>query len=339
MQGEDIISAGRKRSNAFYLTPEPLQQRQRSNAFIMEEEKSRHFSLTSPNESNFRRNSNPSFYQSVGELETEPTTKSLSHLPTVHSSHCSDCTHTRPSLSSVDSDILVFPRTADSSSSSGAITLVVSDTEQSTSNSDPFNPEIISPPSSIVSDSPHRKAGKDPDSLLAQVSPPHYPGGTLNADMGSESTEVTPFGSPLSSSVCSSMVSSIYQNSLQPVTSNSSVYVTASDISSIIAANGGSDRRKGSGELSIYDQTQTRCESPQKVSLASEVEVLAAEEVSPEMHLIDLSKSYVRESNKMKLFLFSIIVLFVWIYVFYFIVNFLFLVLSRIYLCRRIYVS
>jgi hypothetical protein len=44
-----------------------------------------------------------------------------------------------------------------------------------------------------------------------------------------DSLEATPMGSPLSSSICSSMVSSVYLSSLQPAASTSDVYATASD--------------------------------------------------------------------------------------------------------------
>ena len=99
-----------------------------------------------------------------------------------------------------------------------------------------------------------------------------------------ESLEATPMGSPLSSSICSSMVSSVYHNSLLPLASASSDYITASDVS--LAGEAGDTSGEGSGvgaeiEKSIYDQSEetVRSGSPQKVSVSSEVEVLLVEEV------------------------------------------------------------
>lgn len=99
-----------------------------------------------------------------------------------------------------------------------------------------------------------------------------------------ESLEATPMGSPLSSSICSSMVSSVYHNSLLPLASTSSDYITASDVS--LAGEAGDTTGEGSGvgaeiEKSIYDQSEEtmRSGSPQKVSVSSEVEVLLVEEV------------------------------------------------------------
>ena len=109
-------------------------------------------------------------------------------------------------------------------------------------------------------------------------------GRATGAPPETESLEATPMGSPLSSSICSSMVSSVYHNSLLPLASASSDYITASDIS--LAGEAGDATGEGSGvgaeiEKSIYDQSEetVRSRSPPKVSVSSEVEVLLVEEV------------------------------------------------------------
>ena len=97
-----------------------------------------------------------------------------------------------------------------------------------------------------------------------------------------DNAEVTPIGSPLSGSICSSMVSSVYYNSLPPVTSASSEYVTASDHSlTREGENTSGEGVEAENETSIYDQAEgtIRSKSPHKVSVSSEVEVLLVEEV------------------------------------------------------------
>lgn len=110
-------------------------------------------------------------------------------------------------------------------------------------------------------------------------------------------TQTPPPGSPLSSSICSSMVSSVYYNSLPTAPSDHSVYVTASELSlggggekggGDVSAGGGGGGFEAESELSIYDQAEgtvvavvggRRRSSPHKVSISSEVEVLLVDEV------------------------------------------------------------
>ncbi|KAK7483010.1 hypothetical protein BaRGS_00025787 [Batillaria attramentaria] len=184
-------------------------------------------------------------------------------------------------MSSVDSDITILQH-HDSAVSLGAASSAFSDTETSSTEMRQDHRSI--PPSKLAT-------GSEPSPLVTERDGETKPLEVKDCksdgrEKGTESTEATPLGSPLSSSICSSMVSSIYHNSLQPNTSSSTDYLTASNHSSVVAAEGeGDSRLEGEeNESSIYDQTMStvRNRSPHKVSISSEVEVLMVEQAVKE---------------------------------------------------------
>lgn len=192
-------------------------------------------------------------------------------------------------MASVDSDITILGH-HDSVGSLGAASSKSSDTETITTETRSIPATKLTPATKFLTLEAQlesrTEAGLNPLAHAATASVNNTSDGThkgVNRDKQSvESTEVTPLGSPLSSSVCSSMVSSIYYNSLQPNTSSSNTYLTASEQNSVVGEGEGGSGKDEDEELetSIYDMsgTSVRTRSPHKESISSEVEVLMVEQ-------------------------------------------------------------
>lgn len=284
-QEGDIATRGRQRSNAFYDQPLPGESRQRSNAVSSQgkflERRTERSSGSVLSYSSDKERTRSSASNSVTSVDTTDyaqlaTFGALNNLHLALSSSNSSEVTAREVVSSVDSDITVLNKRE-----SVASVVVLSNT---LSANDVFRTDSLSGDGDECQSKPLSETSGGESNINSLDHSPRESRKLTPVPQEAESSEATPLGSPLSSSICSSMVSSVYYNSLQPNTSTSSVYVTASDHS--LTANDSASKTDFTqdedveNEMSIYDQGEaTLRRSTHKESISSEVEVLAVEEV------------------------------------------------------------
>ena len=202
------------------------------------------------------------------------TFAALNNLQSAGSSVSSELAPAK-TVSSVESDIAVLQK-RDSVGSVVVLSSSLSGKDVSSKHYSPLQQDTAR----VAEQEPRSTVPADEDSgnSVAQGTPVRSSGKLTPVQQEAESVEVTPMGSPLSSSICSSMVSSVYHNSLLPDNSVSS-YVTASENST--RGGGGEEEEEEDHEISIYDQAESSLKSmsSHKVSVSSEVEVLSVEEV------------------------------------------------------------
>ncbi|XP_061177845.1 serine/threonine-protein kinase 11-interacting protein-like isoform X2 [Saccostrea echinata] len=147
----------------------------------------------------------------------------------------------RKSRNSVDSDISLITNPSDASIS------VISESSVETISEPPQNGDN----SYFVTSTPQKQDKGENGNVAVPRS--------LNLNGIIEEEDMTPVGSPLSNSICSSMVSSMYENSLS-INIDNQEYSPQKDTSQTVM-NECSDRENNNGDTSIYSQFKTEEES------------------------------------------------------------------------------